>query len=230
MQQERSLFVLWGPSCVSIGRHLPRILSLNLYKQKKYEVVIKADSGQEIAEPLVDEIIVFISKHYPRKQVHLIILREGVFSFFENLEKRTRDIPNCHLILSSLIPSPKTAAICEGTFKKIDCNIKSITDIRNRDLAYFDANRILRNPDGSIKIELFEDDGVHLTEKGTDELSKEIRKFVMRVSNKCFPENPMQFRPNQEVKAEKQKHFKYQITMKAGFIFPKPVPSTNYRH
>ena len=57
----------------------------------------------------------------------------------------------------SLIPSPKTAAICEGTFKKIDCNIKSITDIRNRDLTYFDANRILRNPDGSIKIELFED-------------------------------------------------------------------------
>ena len=73
-------------------------------------------------------------------------------------------------------------------------------------------------------------DGVHLTEKGTAELSKEIRKFVMMVSNKCFPENPMQFRPNQEVEAEKQKHFKDQITMKAGFIFPKPVPSTNYRH
>ena len=87
MQQERSLFVLWGPSRVSIGRHLPRILSLNLYKQKKYEVVIKADSGQEIAEPLVDEIIVFIFKHYPRKQVHLIILREVVFSFFEQAEQ-----------------------------------------------------------------------------------------------------------------------------------------------
>ena len=125
-----------------------------------------------------------------------------------------------------------------------------------------------------------------MTEKGTAELSKEIRKFVMMVSNKCFPENPMQFRPNQEVEpkkqektnsailprdgtvpefptkpepvkrkeychncylnvlakrhnveistnqeveAEKQKHFKDQITMKAGFIFPKPVPSTNYR-
>lgn len=49
------------------------------------------------------------------------------------------------------------AAIFEETFKKIDCNIKSIADIRNRDLTYFDANRILRNPDGSIKIELFED-------------------------------------------------------------------------
>jgi hypothetical protein len=118
------------------------------------------------------------------------------------------------------------------------------------------------------------------------ELSKGIRKFVMIVSDKNFPKNPMQFRPNQEVEAkqqektnsaifprdetvlefptkpesvkrkeycrncylnvlakskvkistnqeveaEKQKHFKDQITMKAGFIFPKPVPSTNYRH
>ena len=43
----------------------------------------------------------------------------------------------------SLIPSPKTAAICEETFKKFDCNIKSVTAIRNRDLNYFDANRIL---------------------------------------------------------------------------------------
>ena len=36
MQQERSLFVLWGPSRVSIGRHLPRILSLDFCKQKKW--------------------------------------------------------------------------------------------------------------------------------------------------------------------------------------------------
>ena len=35
---------------------------------------------------------------------------------------------------------------------------------------------------------------------------------------------------NQKVEAEKQKHFTDQITMKAGFIFPKPVPSTNYKH
>ena len=148
MQQERSLFVLWGPSRVSIGRHLPRILSLDFCKQKKwvfrctvssdfliflyneprlnnvsfwfsflksyrYEVVIRADSGQEIDEPLVDEIIAFISNHYPRKQVHLIILRDSVFSSriytylpfgpgLSYLEKRTRDIPNCHLILSRL--------------------------------------------------------------------------------------------------------------------------------
>jgi hypothetical protein len=73
-------------------------------------------------------------------------------------------------------------------------------------------------------------DGVHLTEKGTAELWKEIRKFVMILSNKCFPENPIQFRQNKEGEAEKQKHFKDQITMKAGFIFPKPVPATNYRH
>ena len=106
----------------------------------------------------------------------------------------------------------------------------------------------------------------------------------MIVSDKNFPKNPMQFRPNQEVEAkqqektnsailpidetvpelptkpesvkrkeycrncylnvkeklvqttnqdveaEKQKHFKDQIAMKAGFIFPKPVPSTNYRN
>jgi hypothetical protein len=41
MQQEKSLFVLWGPSRVSIGRHLPRILkipilSLDFRKQKKW--------------------------------------------------------------------------------------------------------------------------------------------------------------------------------------------------
>ena len=36
MQQERSLFVLWGPSRVSIRRHLPRILSLDFCKQKKW--------------------------------------------------------------------------------------------------------------------------------------------------------------------------------------------------
>ena len=52
----------------------------------------------------------------------------------------------------------------------------------------------------------------------------------MILSNKCFPENPIQFRQNKEGEAEKQKHFKDQITMKAGFIFPKPVPATNYRH
>ena len=33
---------------------------------------------------------------------------------------------------------------------------------------------------------------------------------------------------NQEVEAEKQKHFKGQITMKAGFIFPKPVPCLKF--
>ena len=56
------------------------------------------------------------------------------------------------------------------------------------------------------------------------------RHKVKISTDRSFPENPMQFRPNQEVEAEKQKHFKDQITMKAGFIFPKPVPSTNNRH
>ena len=56
------------------------------------------------------------------------------------------------------------------------------------------------------------------------------RHKVKISTDRSFPENPMQFRPNQEVEAEKQKHFKDQITMKAGFIFPKTVPSTNNRH
>ena len=59
-------------------------------------------SGQQIDEPVVDEIILFISNQYPRKQVHLIILREAVFSLLENLEERARDFPNCRLILSRL--------------------------------------------------------------------------------------------------------------------------------
>ena len=36
------------------------------------------------------------------------------------------------------------------------------------------------------------------------ELSKGIRKFMMIVSDKNFPKNPMQFRPNQEVEAKQQ--------------------------
>ena len=56
---------------------------------------------------------------------------------------------NCH----SLIPSPKTAAICEGTFKKFEANIKSLTALRPQDFTFFDANRVLRNKeDGSIKM------------------------------------------------------------------------------
>ena len=43
-----------------------------------------------------------------------------------------------------------------------------------------------------------------MTEKGTAELSKGIRKFLMIVSDKNFPKNPMQFRPNQEVEAKQQ--------------------------
>ena len=75
---------------------------LTFLKSYRYEVVIRSDSGQEIDEPVVDEIILFISNQYPRKQVHLIILREAVFSLFENLEERARDFPNCRLILSRL--------------------------------------------------------------------------------------------------------------------------------
>ena len=56
------------------------------------------------------------------------------------------------------------------------------------------------------------------------------RHKVKISTDRSFPENRMQFRPNQEVEAEKQKHFKDQITMKASFIFPKPVPSANNRH
>ena len=56
---------------------------------------------------------------------------------------------NCH----SLIPSPKTAAICEGTFKKFDRDIKALTALRPQDFTFFDANRVLRNKeDGSIKM------------------------------------------------------------------------------
>ena len=53
---------------------------LSFLKSYRYEVVIRSDSGQEIDEPEVDEIILFISNQYSRKQVHLIILREVVFS------------------------------------------------------------------------------------------------------------------------------------------------------
>ena len=67
-----------------------------------WETPCDSETEEEKHEPVVDEIILFISNQYPRKQVHLIILREAVFSLFENLEERARDFPNCRLILSRL--------------------------------------------------------------------------------------------------------------------------------
>ena len=61
-----------------------------------------------------------------------------------------------------------------------------------------------------------------MTKKGTAKLSKGIRKFVMIVSDKNFPKNPMQFQPNQEVEAKKQEKTNSAILPRGGTAFTLP--------
>ena len=65
------------------------------------------------------------------------------------------------------------------------------------------------------------------------ELSKGIRKFMMIVSDKNFPKNPMQFRPNQEVEAKQQEKTNSEIlptdeTVPEFPTKPEPVKRKEY--
>ena len=83
------------------------------------------------------------------------------------------NIPKCHLVLTSLLPSLETNHLCKYVFKEVSESIKNITLKYGPERASFiNLNKAFLHA-GKIKYELYED-GVHLNTAGAKELASRI--------------------------------------------------------
>ena len=109
---------------------------------------------------------------------------QHVLRMFEDLLVAARKIENCHIIISSLLPSIENKENCDQIFLEFDRKLKTILDPRNELL---DLQKSLRNKMGLIKEVLYDDkQDVHLSDEGAEVLSLQVFNKVRRLPHKYF--------------------------------------------
>ena len=98
---------------------------------------------------------------------------EDYLKLIKKLLNEITNIPKCHLVLTSLLPSLETNHLCKYVFKEVSESIKNITLKYGPERASFiNLNKAFLHA-GKIKYELYED-GVHLNTAGAKELASRI--------------------------------------------------------
>ena len=106
---------------------------------------------------------------------------DDVFSIFTYFMMEARQIQNCYVILSTILPSKENQENCDIHFKEMDQALKLITEPSE----LLGLNKSFRTKSGYVRNKLYED-GVHLDEKATKTLAEQIFNKVNRIPKNFF--------------------------------------------
>jgi hypothetical protein len=106
---------------------------------------------------------------------------DEVFSIYTYFMMEARQIKNCFVILSTILPSKENQENCDIHFKEMDQALKLITEPSE----LLGLNKSFRTKSGYVRNHLYED-GVHLNEKATQTLAEQIFIKVNRIPRSFF--------------------------------------------
>ena len=108
---------------------------------------------------------------------------EELYAIYKYFLTEAKKIKNVVVLLCSILPSIENQHYNESYFLEFDERLKLLVDSPS-DLIHFSNS--FRNDFGQIKRHLYQDDGVHLNDKGTDVMAKQIFNYVMRIQKDRF--------------------------------------------
>ena len=133
-------------------RFLPRKLQDKFRNQERFvgpEIIAKG--GGKLDQEIVSRIIQKAKSLSGKPQLHVVLLgdnnlrhlKQGPDEYLEliqNLLTTLKPIPKCHLVLTSLLPSPPTNWKCAQVFKEVSEEIKKLVQSKQRKLAQVNAS------------------------------------------------------------------------------------------
>ena len=177
-------------------KNLPEAIFSAFEKQKRFEIPeIIYKPGLKLTKDVVSEIKETVKKQNNSAQVHVLILGDNDFrrlegdprlylTCVEDLVQFFKDIPKAHLVLVSLLPSPKTNDQCKDVFYKMSEELKKYGQEDPDSATYLRVTKEFMKA-GIPEQELYFD-GIHLSVKGANVLASAIKKYLMKIPDKCF--------------------------------------------
>ena len=138
-----------------------------------------AERCQRLNQDVIDNIVDNAEANCPHPQFHILLLgdnnlrggSEPVDSYVRKCERLANSlerIPNCHLVLTSVLPSLKT----QENFSEANFKIRDICYNSNGLVTFLDLDGVF-TINGAINYKLYAD-GIHLNSKGSVSLAKLI--------------------------------------------------------
>ena len=182
-------------------RFLPRKLKIefDITLQKKFfGPEINAKGGQELNNEIISKIVQN-AKNLCRSgtpQVIIVLLGDNnlrnlnqppneYLKMIEDLLEQMQQISKCHLVLTSLLPSPKTNWKCKFVFRDVSNTIKELVGHENLKASFMNLNGkflIQGEPD----LSLFLSDKIHLNERGAKILAASIKNHLNKLPKKIW--------------------------------------------
>ena len=129
--------------------------------------------------------MIFHNEHNSNSQINVFMLGDNnlrddkypgddpseLFKIFAYIYSESKKISNCHVIFCSLIPSIVNFDGCNDIFMDFDASLKTLVDQEHE---MVQVDKILRKKTGQVKEKLFQNDGIHLNDDGTDKITEQI--------------------------------------------------------
>ena len=142
--------------------------------------------------PLAQKIIadmIFHNQHNSNSQINVFMLGDNnlrddmypgddpsdLFKIFAYIYSESKKISNCHVIFCSIIPSIVNFDGCNDIFMDFDASLKTLVD---KEHEMVQVDKILLKKTGQVKEKLYQSDGIHLNNDGTDKITEQIYNRV----------------------------------------------------
>jgi lysophospholipase L1-like esterase len=142
----------------------------------------------------VDEIIKDIEDDRGQRQLMIVILGsnnlrrglqrpEELMPLFRRIVEKVAATPQCHLVLSSIVPCPKTGEV----FDVANDLIKSLANAYKNHCTFYDnLTKRLVDKNGGFQCHLFKRDELHLNNDGAKVIATGIHNFIMTLARSLF--------------------------------------------
>ena len=188
--------VVFGSSHVIPDHHLPHFLDVHFKNHPKFEKPITyGEGGAEINDEVVDFIKQKMTARAGTPTGYIFFLGSNnlrynqqkpakVTALFENILIHGAQIEGCHMVLSSIIPTPKTDETSAEPFKEATSQLRALTNKYEDKASFFNCAKFLVSQGAPI-IEYFEiHDWLHLSELGADLVAEMLKNHME--NRKCF--------------------------------------------
>jgi hypothetical protein len=157
-----------------------------------------AVSGRKISRRVVENIIAGINRDAGAPQCVVIILGsnnlrrrsegpEDIMPFFKSIVDHVSSIDQCHVVITSIIPSPAT----NETFGDTNTQLKVLCRENKESCSFLNLTPGLCDIDGEIEHHHYKIDKIHLNGDGASIIASTFRHTLMNVRKGVFNHKPI---------------------------------------
>ena len=187
----RIYWKIWQSSHGRESRYLPGFVRAAFENQSRFlSPEINAVPSQKLDYDLIKEITNFAKQkcESKAKQLHFLCIGdnnlrwnkdtpETFMAKVEQLVKELSDIPNCFLVLASILPQPVSDETSKPVFRQVNRAMYNLSK-NNPNVSFMDVTKSFVK-DKIIDRKLFQRDGVHMKPLGAEKYANCIKRHAM---------------------------------------------------